>query len=524
MVEKSSSSIIIPTTYVEGGREGRALVKVEFNSETTSCEPNLLSTARNIQIGSFPSLPHVLREEPGGVLIVPTCVEPAGLAQRQRALIGVLASHDGVQGGQESYAIISCHQLLERALKICNSVCHYLYPRDMSKKGILERLAEGVVIGDGGFVFALEKRGYVKAGPWTPEAACENPEAVIQLHREFLRAGADVMQAFTFYACDTKLDNRGHDAGQKFTGKAINKAACDIAKRVAAEGDALVAGGLSQTPTYLSNKGKIVVQEEFKKQVDVFVQEEIDFLICEYFEHVEEIEWAIEVCKKTGKPVAATMCIGPQGDLHGVSAGECGVRMVRAGAEIIGVNCHFDPFIVLDTIKLMKEAVEKAGLKAHLMSQPLAYHTPDAGKQGFIDLPEFPFALEPRVITRWDAQRYAREAYDLGVRYIGGCCGFEPYHTRAISEELTKERGKEAKGTEKHDLWGGGLTMHTKPWVRARAQREFWENLKPASGRPYCASLSQPANWGVTAGSEVLKQQKEATASDEIKKLIVFKK
>nr|CAD7445276.1 unnamed protein product [Timema bartmani] len=573
MVEKSSSSIIIPTTYGEGEREGRALVKVEFNSETTSCEPNLLSTARNIQIGSFPSLPHVLREEPGGVLIVPTCVEPTGLAQRQRALIGVLASHDGVQGGQESYedkvhwrskftdkrngpvevmcleeweesnpphkfqvnselvlsvcsslAIISCHQLLERALKICNSVCHYLYPRDMSKKGILERLAEGVVIGDGGFVFALEKRGYVKAGPWTPEAACENPEAVIQLHREFLRAGADVMQAFTFYACDTKLDNRGHDAGQKFTGKAINKAACDIAKRVAAEGDALVAGGLSQTPTYLSNKGKSVVQEEFKKQVDVFVQEEIDFLICEYFEHVEEIEWAIEVCKKTGKPVAATMCIGPQGDLHGVSAGECGVRMVRAGAEIIGVNCHFDPFIVLDTIKLMKEAVEKAGLKAHLMSQPLAYHTPDAGKQGFIDLPEFPFALEPRVITRWDAQRYAREAYDLGVRYIGGCCGFEPYHTRAISEELTKERGKEAKGTEKHDLWGGGLTMHTKPWVRARAQREFWENLKPASGRPYCASLSQPANWGVTAGSEVLKQQKEATTSDEIKKLIVFKK
>nr|CAD7258602.1 unnamed protein product [Timema shepardi] len=406
--------------------------------------------------------------------------------------------------------------------------------------------AEGVVIGDGGFVFALEKRGYVKAGPWTPEATCENPEAVIQLHREFLRAGADVMQAFTFYACDTKLDNRGNDAGQKFTGKAINKAACDIAKRVAAEGDALVAGGLSQTPTYLSDKGKTVVQEEFKKQVDVFVQEEIDFLICElakalvvlsstaedgeievrisYFEHVEEMEWAIEVCKKTGKPVAATMCIGPQGDLHGVSAGECGVRMVRAGAEIIGVNCHFDPFIVLDTIKLMKEALEKAGLKAYLMAQPLAYHTPDAGKQGFIDLPEFPFALEPRVITRWDAQRYAREAYNLGVRYIGGCCGFEPYHTRAISEELTKERGKEAKGTEKHDLWGGGLTMHTKPWVRARAQREFWENLKPASGRPYCASLSQPANWGVTAGSEVLKQQKEATTSDEIKKLIFFKK
>ena len=44
-------------------------------------------------------------------------------------------------------------------------------------QGILERLAEGPVIGDGGFVFALEKRGYVKAGPWTPEASVEHPEA-----------------------------------------------------------------------------------------------------------------------------------------------------------------------------------------------------------------------------------------------------------------------------------------------------------------------------------------------------------
>ena len=64
-------------------------------------------------------------------------------------------------------------------------------------------------------MFALEKRGYVKAGPWTPEAAVEHPEAVKQLHREFLRAGADVMQAFTFYASDDKLSNRGNTASSE---------------------------------------------------------------------------------------------------------------------------------------------------------------------------------------------------------------------------------------------------------------------------------------------------------------------
>ena len=48
--------------------------------------------------------------------------------------------------------------------------------------------------------------------------------------------------------------------------------------------------------------------------------------------------------------------------------------------------------------------------------------------------------LEPRLLTRFDCRRYAREAYDLGVRYIGGCCGFEPYHIREIAEEVSLEQ------------------------------------------------------------------------------------
>ena len=57
-------------------------------------------------------------------------------------------------------------------------------------------------------------------------------------------------------------------------------------------------------------------------------------LITQYFEHIEEMEWAIEVCASTGLPVCSTMCIGPEGDLHGVSAGECAVRMSKAGANV----------------------------------------------------------------------------------------------------------------------------------------------------------------------------------------------
>uniref|UniRef100_T2M8L7 Betaine--homocysteine S-methyltransferase 1 n=1 Tax=Hydra vulgaris TaxID=6087 RepID=T2M8L7_HYDVU len=390
----------------------------------------------------------------------------------------------------------------------------------MAKRGLLERLKAGeVVIGDGGFVFELEKRGYVKAGPWTPEAVIEAPEAVKQLHREFLRAGSNVMQTFTFYASEDKLDNRGNEAATKYGVTNINKEACRIAREVADEGDALVAGGVCQTPAYLSSKGKDAVQAVLRKQIECFVEMKVDFMICEYFEHIEEMEWAIETCKEAKMPICSTMCIGPEGDMHGISAAECAVRMAKAGADVVGVNCHFGPYEIIETMKRMKQGLDDAGLNVFLMSQPLAYVTPDAKKQGFIDLPEFPFALEPRICTRWDIQKYAREAYKLGVRYIGGCCGFQPYHIRAITEELEPERGVKCKGSVKHGPWGQELALHTKPWVRKRANRKYWENLKPASGRPFCPSCSVPDEWGVTAGDELLKQHKEATTKEELEEL-----
>ncbi|KAI5946466.1 S-methylmethionine--homocysteine S-methyltransferase BHMT2 [Manis javanica] len=353
-----------------------------------------------------------------------------------------------------------------------------------ARKGILERLDSGeVVVGDGSFLITLEKRGYVKAGLWTPEAVLEHPNAVRQLHMEFLRAGSNVMQTFTFSASEDNMESKW---------KYVNAAACDLAREVAGEGDALVAGGLCQTSMYKHHKDEARIKKLFQLQLEVFARKNVDFLIAEYFEHAEEAVWAVEVLKESGKPVAATMCIGPEGDMHDVTPGDCAVKLVKAGATIVGVNCRFGPETSLRTMKLMKEGLWAAGLEAHLMVQSLGFHTPDCGKGGFVDLPEYPFGLEARVVTRWDIQKYAREAYNLGVRYIGGCCGFEPYHIRAIAEELVPERGFLPPASEKHGRWGSSLNMHTKPWIRARARREYWENLLPASGRPFCPSLSKP--------------------------------
>ena len=392
----------------------------------------------------------------------------------------------------------------------------------MTKKSIIERLNEGPVLGDGGFVFSLEKRGYVMAGQWTPEAVVENPEAVTQLHEEFRRAGSDVAQAFTFYASQDKLENRGNTAGSKYGCERINRDACKLARKVMGE-DGLVLGGICQTPTYLSRGSNEEVKNMFREQVKVFKEENVDFLLCEYYEHIEEMCLAIDVCKETKLPVAASMCIGPEGDLHGNSAGECAVAMAKQGADIVGVNCHFDPFVSLEAMKLMKKALVDAGFnpdegKPHLMVQPLAYMTPDATKQGFIDLPEFPFALESRVCTRAEMREFGRQAWDIGIRFIGGCCGFEPYHIRAVAEELLEERGKRVPESSQKGstVMGEQLLYHTKPWVRNRANPAYWQNLKPASGRPLSSSLSKPDNWGVTQGDESLQQQKDLTTQEQV--------
>src|SRR5258708_34512567 len=108
---------------------------------------------------------------------------------------------------------------------------------------LADRLALGTVLGAEGYVFELERRGYVKAGAYVPEAVLDFPDAVTELHREFLRAGADVMVALTYYAHREKLRQVGRESDLE----AMNRQAVRLARQVAAEGGALVAGNVCNT-------------------------------------------------------------------------------------------------------------------------------------------------------------------------------------------------------------------------------------------------------------------------------------
>ena len=154
----------------------------------------------------------------------------------------------------------------------------------------------------------------------------------------------------------------------------INQAACDIAHRVSREYGTIVAGGVTQTGTFTMGKSlKARVQEELRKALEVLIRNKVELIICEYFRNIVEMEWAIEVALEYGLPVAATMCMGPGGDEAGVGVGECAVRMAKAGALLVGVNCLFDPFTCLEVLGSMKTALDAFELTPYLMAQPLGY-------------------------------------------------------------------------------------------------------------------------------------------------------
>ena len=300
-------------------------------------------------------------------------------------------------------------------------------------KGLLERLAHGPVLGDGGYLLELEKRGYVQAGPFTPEVSITEPDALAQLHREFLRAGAEVLQALTFYASEEKLATVGL-AGRTDD---INRAAVRIARSVADEGDALVAGNLSLTWAYdpADPASGDRVRALFDRQLEVQMGEGIDLVIGETFSYLGEALIALERARLTGLPVVVTMsfeqaeAVAYEGD----SVADCARRLVDAGADVVGINCLRDPARTLPLAREMRAAVPGA----RIATQPVAYRVSDE-RPDFTAGPEFPLALEHVTLSRQEMADYAGEALEIGVDYIGSCCGSVANHVRAMAKVLGK--------------------------------------------------------------------------------------
>lgn len=309
---------------------------------------------------------------------------------------------------------------------------------------ITELMKQGVVLGDGGYLIELERRGYVDSGSgrekvgtgrgsgqFTPEVAIENPDALRELHREFLNAGSQVLQALTFFGTREKLNRAGYGAQTE----SINAAAVKLAKEAAGE-KALIAGSVSRTQLTeregMESLGKS--RDHIAEQIRLLKDAGVDFLILETFFHLAEMKVALECAAAAGLPAVATMSFRPliSQCTDGYTPAECAKVMADLGAIAVGANCEQDPQRMLPLLREMREATS-----VPLAAQPAAFHTTDEC-HSFTRLPAFPDDLETIQVSRTDFLNFGKAAKNEGVGFLGGCCGCNAAYIRALAHGVAE--------------------------------------------------------------------------------------
>jgi len=316
---------------------------------------------------------------------------------------------------------------------------------------ILELLKKDVVLGDGGAIFELERRGYVSAGPFTPEVSVENPEALLQLQRDFARAGSQVLQALTYYAHEEKLK----DIGKAGALAEINSTAVRIAAEAAGPYGCLVAGNLANTWVYdpADPASTAETRRQFDQQIAYQNTDAIDFFIAETIEYLGEAKIALEAIQATGKPAMITLGFKSRDrTLDGVGLEEAFKKLEGLGADIVGINCFRDPDRMLPLAARVRNAVS-----CFVATQPVAYRCSDDRPyfqiQKWNGETAFPLQLDPFTLTRIEMADYAVNAKKMGIDYIGACCGTGPHHIRAMAEALGR--------TTPNSRYSPRLALHT---------------------------------------------------------------
>jgi betaine-homocysteine S-methyltransferase len=310
------------------------------------------------------------------------------------------------------------------------------------RRSIVERMRDGIVLGDGGYLIELERRGYVDSGSrrekvgtgrgsgqFTPEVAIEHPTALRCLHQEFLDAGSQVLQALTFYGTREKLSRAGY--GEQT--EEINQAAVRIAREVAGE-TALVAASVSRTQLFEREGPSAApyVREQFAEQIRLLNDAGVDFLILETFFRLDEMLIALECGVESGLPCIATVSFRPviTQTIDGVSPADCARRLVDAGACGVGGNCEQDPERMLIYLRQMRHAVD-----APIVAQPAAFATTDE-LPTFTRMPQFPDDLETIQVSRRVFYEFGKRAKAEGINYVGGCCGCNAAYIRTLAYGL----------------------------------------------------------------------------------------
>ncbi|MBH15714.1 MAG: bifunctional homocysteine S-methyltransferase/methylenetetrahydrofolate reductase [Gemmatimonadetes bacterium] len=249
----------------------------------------------------------------------------------------------------------------------------------------------------------------------------ENPELVQAIHKDYVKAGAEIIETNTFGANPIKLS--GHGLAEKT--EIINKAGAQIAKK-AASGSVEVLGAIGPLGIRIEPFGPTAreeAQEFFGRQISGLIQGGVDGFILETFSDLNELEQAfISVRSQSDLPIFCQVTVGEDGQtVYGTSPEAVATEVSSWGADVVGVNCSVGPAVLLDVIERMVE-VTNCPISAQ----------PNAG------LPRIVADRKMYLTSPTYIGQYASRMIDAGARFLGGCCGTNPEHIYKIRESVRK--------------------------------------------------------------------------------------
>jgi len=282
----------------------------------------------------------------------------------------------------------------------------------------LEALDQRVLVCDGAMGTMLYAKG-VFINRCFDSLNVMSPDTVTEIHQDYVRAGADVLETNTFGANRIKL--RSFGLGDKV--RDINVEGARIT-RLAARDQAYVAGAIGPLGVRIEPWGKMGTDEAeayFREQADALAEGGVDLFILETFRDLNEMGAAIAAVRSVSElPIVAQMTIEDDGNsLDGTPPEQFAPEMERRGADVVGVNCSIGPAHMLETVERM------AGVtRARLSAQPNAGRPRDIeGRNIYLSSPEY-------------LASYARRFAQQGVRLVGGCCGTTPEHIRQMKTAI----------------------------------------------------------------------------------------
>ncbi|HTH36790.1 MAG TPA: bifunctional homocysteine S-methyltransferase/methylenetetrahydrofolate reductase [Pyrinomonadaceae bacterium] len=253
------------------------------------------------------------------------------------------------------------------------------------------------------------------------------PDLVREVHEEYVKAGAEIIETNTFGATRHKLQPYGLETKVR----EMNLAAVRIA-REAADGGAFVAGAIGPLGLRIEPFGPTSFDEAkdmFKEQVEALLEGGVDLFVLETFSELPVIEQAIRAVRElTDLPVIAQMAIQMDGKTtFGTTPESFTARLDELDVDVIGLNCGMGPNHVLTALEKMRPLTSKK-----LSAQPNAGLPRDVqGRQFYMGSPEY-------------MAEFSRRFVQAGAKFVGGCCGTTPTHIKLMAEAIRSVSPRQA--------------------------------------------------------------------------------